>query len=52
MKTDYFYSFEKKLMAINFNNPDKSKVARNLIVALNHDLCSIIEYLGENKVEE
>ena len=35
---DYFYDLEVKIMAINFNNPDKHKVALNLMIALNSDL--------------
>jgi len=46
-KPDYFYNLERKMIAINFNNPDKSKVARNLVVALNYDLKALIEYLTE-----
>lgn len=45
-KMDYFYNFERKMIALNFNNPDKGKVARNLIVALNSDIQGLIEYWG------
>ena len=44
-KLDFFYNFERKMISINFNNPDKGKVARNLIVALNNDIKGLIEYL-------
>ena len=33
------------MIAINFGNPDKSKVARNVIVSLNFKLKELISYL-------
>lgn len=39
------------LIAINFANPDKSKVARNLIVQLNYRLKQILEK-WEERVEK
>ena len=33
-KSDLFYNFERNMIAMNFINPDQSKVARNLIVYL------------------
>lgn len=44
-KMDCFYNFERNMLAINFGNPDKSKVARNLIVSLNYRLQEVIHYL-------
>jgi hypothetical protein len=35
-KLDFFYNFERNMIALNFANPDKGAVARNLIVHLNH----------------
>jgi hypothetical protein len=37
------------MIAINFNNPDKAKVSRNLIVALNDELKSLIEYWTDDE---
>lgn len=44
-KLDCFYNFERNMIAINFANPDKGKVARNLIVALNYQIQDILDYL-------
>lgn len=46
---DCFYNFERNMIAINFANPDKSKVARNLVVHLNYTLKMIIEYLAQEE---
>ena len=35
------------MVALNFANPDKSKVARNLIISLNYRLKEIIRLLEE-----
>ena len=49
-KMDIFYNFERNMIAINFANPDKSKVARNIVVDLNYKLKALIEYIeGDNK---
>jgi hypothetical protein len=40
------------MIAINFNNPDKAKVSRNLIVALNDELKSLIEYWTDDDDKE
>jgi len=48
-KPDFFYNFERKMIALNFNNPDKSKVARNVVVALNNDMKALIDYLCEGE---
>jgi len=37
------------MLAINFNNPDKGKVARNLIVALNDELKTLIKYWTDDQ---
>jgi hypothetical protein len=34
-KLDFFYNFERNMIAVNFGNPEKSKVAENVIVHLN-----------------
>lgn len=44
-KYDFFYNFERNMIAVNFGNPDKDKVARNLIVHLNSTLKSALEYI-------
>ena len=31
-KKDFFYNHERNMIAINYANPDKSKVARNIVV--------------------
>lgn len=43
-KNDFFYDYERNLIAINFANPDKGKVARNIIVGLNYRLKTILEW--------
>jgi len=43
---------ERNLIAINFNNPDKSKVARNLMVALKYQIEDILEYLTSDDKEK
>jgi hypothetical protein len=45
-KSDCFYNFERNMVAVNFANPDKGKVARNVVVQLNCTLKAIVEYLG------
>ena len=37
-KMDIFYNFERNMLMLNFANPDKSKVAHNIIVHLNYTL--------------
>jgi hypothetical protein len=37
-KLDIFYNFERNMLTLNFANPDKSKVACNIIVHLNYTL--------------
>jgi hypothetical protein len=44
-KLDLFYNFERNMVAVNFANPDKGKVSRNLIVHLNYNLKMLIDYL-------
>lgn len=44
-KMDFFYDFERNMIAVNFQNPDKSKVARNLMVHMNYTLKGLIEWL-------
>jgi len=44
-KMDLFYNFERNMIAINFTNPNKDKVALNLITHLNYRLIKTIEYL-------
>lgn len=39
------------MIAINYANPDKSKVARNIIVSVNYRLKQIMEYI-EGKEDE
>lgn len=46
-KMDCFYNYERNMIAINFGNPDKSKVARNIVVTLNYQLQEILKYLLE-----
>lgn len=48
-KLDFFYDYERTMIAINFGNPDKSKVARNLIVQLNYRLKQILERWNEGE---
>ena len=47
-KLDFFYNFERAMIAMNFANPDKSKVARNLIVHLNYNVKQVINWLEED----
>jgi hypothetical protein len=48
---DFFYNFERNMLALNFANPDKAAVARNLIVHLNFNLKALISVVtGENLI--
>ena len=40
------------MIAINFSNPDKTKVARNIIVHLNYTLKNLLEWILEEEVKE
>mgnify|MGYP007103445149 CR=1 FL=1 len=40
-KLDFFYNLEAKLVALNFNNPDKSVVARNILCCLKAEQKSV-----------
>jgi hypothetical protein len=52
-KSDYFYDYERTLIAINFANPDTSKVARNLIVQLHYPLKQILpKWSKDEEIEE
>lgn len=53
-KSDYFYDLERNLIAINFGNPDKSKLSLNIIIALRYRVQFLIDYLMEryDKKEE
>jgi len=44
-KSDFFYNFERNLIGVNFANPDKEKLSRNLLVHLNFTLMEIIDYM-------
>ena len=33
-KSDYFYDLERNLLAINYGNPDKSKIPKNILLTL------------------
>jgi hypothetical protein len=41
-KLDIFYNFERNMLMLNFANPDKSKVARNVVTHLNYNLKMLI----------
>ena len=41
-KLDFFYNFERNMLMLNFANPDKSKVARNVVTHLNYNLKMLI----------
>ena len=48
-KPDFIYNYERNMLAINFANPDKAKVARNIMVSLNHTLLSLGDaFIDEN----
>ena len=34
-KPDFIYNWEREMLTLNFNNPNKSTVARNLLTSLN-----------------
>ena len=53
-KSDYFYDLERNLIAINFGNPDKSKLSLNIIIALRYRVQFLIDYLMDryDKKEE
>ncbi len=44
-RPDYFYDLERKLIAVNFNNPDKTVVAKNLLTWLKADYDKYIDFL-------
>jgi hypothetical protein len=47
---DIFYNYERNMIAINFANPDKGKVAKNIVVDLNYKLKALIEWIeADNK---
>jgi hypothetical protein len=45
-KSDFLYNHERKMLALNFNNPDKEVVANNLLRCLKHDYLQAIDYLS------
>lgn len=53
-KSDYFYDLERNLIAINFGNPDKSKLSLNIIIALRYRVQFLRDYLMDryDKKEE
>ena len=54
-KSDYFYDLERNLIAINYGNPDKSKIGKNLILMVRYRMQTLEEYLIKRykiKVEE
>ncbi len=44
-KFDFFYNQERRTIGLNLGNPDKNRVARNIIVALRYDLEQIRPWL-------
>jgi len=44
-KSDFIYNHERKMLAINFRNPDPSTLSRNLLNALTIEMGEIIELL-------
>ena len=57
-KADYFYDLERNLIAMNYGNPDQSKIALNMIIMLRYKLEAILEYIDqkyrkkENEIKE
>ena len=47
-KSDFWYEHERKMLILNFNNPDKSVVAANLLKCLNFDYEKAIRYIESN----
>ena len=43
-KPDWLYERERQLILINFNNPDKGKLALNLLKCLKYDYQALIDY--------
>ena len=43
-RTDFVYEYEAKSLAVNFKNPDTTRVGRNLVIALDHELCAILDW--------
>ena len=43
-KPDWLYERERQLILINFNNPDKGKLALNLLKCLKFDYKALIDY--------
>ena len=46
-KPDFLYNFERNMIALNFSNPDQSKVAKNIMITLNYNMNSVLQYLEE-----
>ena len=44
-RPDIFYNFERKMIGLNFNNPDKAVVARNILTCLRWNYVSLISII-------
>jgi hypothetical protein len=44
-RLDYFYNLERKMIGLNFNNPDKGVVAKNILTCLKHDYGDFVAFL-------
>ena len=45
-KTDLWYAHERKMLAVNLNNPDFAKLSQNLMVALDNEISSFQKTLS------
>lgn len=44
-RPDLFYNFERKMVGLNFNNPDKAVVAKNILTCVKWDYANLIRII-------
>lgn len=48
-KTDIAYNYQRKMLAINFNNPDRMLLSQNLLQALSYDFDCVLDIIQRLK---
>ena len=51
-KSDLQYERERQLILLNFNNPDKGKVALNVLKCLRHDYQALIDWADSRQSQD
>jgi len=46
-KPDFLYDHERMMIALNFNNPDKAEVSKNILKCLKFDYARAINYFED-----